>query len=153
MLFESLLNLIAELTYFADRGFYGDWWNSISWDQFARVSSTFAAINVVANALTLYSGLEQARSCLPSPSRLPLIDFVHASVKTRCYSHHLLFKRSSTRTRHVVSVQEAAGLPASSPDDSDPSGPVESHPVPERACDTWQFALLGWHIHGAESSL
>jgi len=26
----------SELTYFADRGFYADWWNSISWDQFAR---------------------------------------------------------------------------------------------------------------------
>lgn len=58
MLFESILNLLAELTYFADRGFYGDWWNSVSWDEFARVSSTFAVINVVANALTLYSGLE-----------------------------------------------------------------------------------------------
>lgn len=53
ILFESLLNFLAELTYFADRGFYvrilvispavmaltaiqGDWWNSVSWDQFAR---------------------------------------------------------------------------------------------------------------------
>ena len=36
MLFESLLNLLAELTYFADRGFYADWWNSVSWDQYAR---------------------------------------------------------------------------------------------------------------------
>ena len=36
MLFRSLLNLLAELTYFADRGFYADWWNSVSWDQYAR---------------------------------------------------------------------------------------------------------------------
>lgn len=30
VLFESLLNLQAELTRFADRDFYGDWWNSAS---------------------------------------------------------------------------------------------------------------------------
>lgn len=30
------LNVLAELTCFADRGFYADWWNAVSWDQFAR---------------------------------------------------------------------------------------------------------------------
>lgn len=30
------LNVLAEVTLFADRGFYADWWNSVSWDQFAR---------------------------------------------------------------------------------------------------------------------
>jgi len=34
--YKGILNLLAELTYFADRGFYADWWNSVSWDQFAR---------------------------------------------------------------------------------------------------------------------
>ncbi|THZ71142.1 acyl-CoA/sterol acyltransferase [Aureobasidium pullulans] len=33
---ECVLNVLAELTCFADRGFYGDWWNSVSWDQYAR---------------------------------------------------------------------------------------------------------------------
>lgn len=36
MIWECILNLLAELTFFADRAFYADWWNSISWDQFAR---------------------------------------------------------------------------------------------------------------------
>ncbi|KAJ8610531.1 hypothetical protein MRB53_038523 [Persea americana] len=36
LIFESICNLLAELTRFADRGFYGDWWNSVSWDQYAR---------------------------------------------------------------------------------------------------------------------
>jgi sterol O-acyltransferase len=36
VIWECILNLLAEVTYFADRGFYADWWNSISWDQFAR---------------------------------------------------------------------------------------------------------------------
>ncbi|KAL1993376.1 hypothetical protein VTN49DRAFT_3325 [Thermomyces lanuginosus] len=36
VIWECVLNALAELTRFADRGFYGDWWNSVSWDQFAR---------------------------------------------------------------------------------------------------------------------
>ncbi|KAF2008451.1 MBOAT-domain-containing protein [Aaosphaeria arxii CBS 175.79] len=36
VIWECLLNVLAELTRFADRGFYGDWWNAVSWDQYAR---------------------------------------------------------------------------------------------------------------------
>ncbi|MCJ1266577.1 acyl-CoA/sterol acyltransferase [Lobaria immixta] len=36
VIWECILNVLAELTLFADRGFYGDWWNSTSWDQFSR---------------------------------------------------------------------------------------------------------------------
>ncbi|KAB8345837.1 hypothetical protein FH972_022892 [Carpinus fangiana] len=36
VIWECILNVLAELTRFADRGFYGDWWNSTSWDQYAR---------------------------------------------------------------------------------------------------------------------
>ncbi|KAL2221437.1 MBOAT, membrane-bound O-acyltransferase family-domain-containing protein [Thermoascus aurantiacus ATCC 26904] len=36
VIWECVLNALAEITRFADRGFYGEWWNSVSWDQFAR---------------------------------------------------------------------------------------------------------------------
>ncbi|KAI9810397.1 MAG: acyl-CoA/sterol acyltransferase [Pycnora praestabilis] len=36
VIWECILNVLAELTRFADRGFYADWWNSVSWDQYAR---------------------------------------------------------------------------------------------------------------------
>ncbi|CAG1967541.1 unnamed protein product [Fusarium graminearum] len=36
LIWETILNILAELTYFADRSFYDAWWNSVSWDQFAR---------------------------------------------------------------------------------------------------------------------
>jgi sterol O-acyltransferase len=36
VIWECVLNVIAELTMFADRDFYGRWWNSVSWDQYAR---------------------------------------------------------------------------------------------------------------------
>lgn len=36
IIWDAILNGIAELTRFADRGFYGPWWNCVTWDQFAR---------------------------------------------------------------------------------------------------------------------
>jgi len=36
LLFECLLNIFAEVVNFGDREFYHDWWNSTSWDEFAR---------------------------------------------------------------------------------------------------------------------
>ena len=36
LIWECILNVLAEVTRFADRGFYGDWWNSTTWDQYAR---------------------------------------------------------------------------------------------------------------------
>ncbi|KAI5776822.1 MBOAT, membrane-bound O-acyltransferase family-domain-containing protein [Geopyxis carbonaria] len=36
LIWELILNLLGELTRFSDRGFYGPWWNSTTWDAFAR---------------------------------------------------------------------------------------------------------------------
>ncbi|KZV68234.1 MBOAT-domain-containing protein [Peniophora sp. CONT] len=36
IIFECICNAFAELSYFADRGFYEDWWNSTSQDEFSR---------------------------------------------------------------------------------------------------------------------
>ena len=36
LIWETILNFVAEVTGFADRSFYDAWWNSVSWDQFAR---------------------------------------------------------------------------------------------------------------------
>lgn len=36
LIWEYVLNAIAEITYFADRNFYGCWWNGTSWDEFSR---------------------------------------------------------------------------------------------------------------------
>lgn len=36
LIWECILNVLAEVTCFADRGFYGDWWNSVTFDQYAR---------------------------------------------------------------------------------------------------------------------
>jgi hypothetical protein len=36
IIFECVCTGFAELSYFADREFYQDWWNSTSWDEFSR---------------------------------------------------------------------------------------------------------------------
>lgn len=36
IIFECVCTGFAELSYFADREFYQDWWNSTTWDQFSR---------------------------------------------------------------------------------------------------------------------
>lgn len=36
LIWELILNSIAELTRFSDRDFYGPWWNCVTWDEFAR---------------------------------------------------------------------------------------------------------------------
>lgn len=36
MIFEQILNVVAEITMFADREFYSDWWNSTGFEEFSR---------------------------------------------------------------------------------------------------------------------
>jgi sterol O-acyltransferase len=36
IIFECVANVFAEFTRFADRNFYDDWWNSVSFDEFSR---------------------------------------------------------------------------------------------------------------------
>lgn len=36
IIFECICNGFAELSFFADRQFYEDWWNATSWDEYAR---------------------------------------------------------------------------------------------------------------------
>jgi sterol O-acyltransferase len=36
VIWECVLNTLAEVMRFSDRNFYGTWWNSVSWDQYAR---------------------------------------------------------------------------------------------------------------------
>lgn len=37
LIWDAILNAIAELTRFADRDFYGDWWNCTSWYEFSKL--------------------------------------------------------------------------------------------------------------------
>ncbi|KAK6199905.1 sterol O-acyltransferase 2 [Scheffersomyces amazonensis] len=37
LIWDSILNVIAELTRFADREFYGPWWSCTDWSEFSRI--------------------------------------------------------------------------------------------------------------------
>lgn len=37
LIWDAILNCIAELTKFGDRYFYGDWWNCVNWGEFSRI--------------------------------------------------------------------------------------------------------------------
>ncbi|KAI0083952.1 MBOAT, membrane-bound O-acyltransferase family-domain-containing protein [Irpex rosettiformis] len=58
LIFECICNGFAELTRFADRQFYEDWWNSTSWDEFSRKWNkpvhTFLLRHVYATSITSY---------------------------------------------------------------------------------------------------
>ncbi|EIN09521.1 hypothetical protein PUNSTDRAFT_66632 [Punctularia strigosozonata HHB-11173 SS5] len=58
LIFECICNAFAELSYFADRQFYEDWWNSTSWDEFSRKWNkpvhTFLLRHVYASSISTY---------------------------------------------------------------------------------------------------
>ncbi|KAI0924908.1 hypothetical protein AcW2_005644 [Taiwanofungus camphoratus] len=58
IIFECICNGFAELSRFADRRFYDDWWNSTSWDEFSRKWNrpvhTFLLRHVYASTMSSY---------------------------------------------------------------------------------------------------
>ncbi|KAI0285808.1 MBOAT, membrane-bound O-acyltransferase family-domain-containing protein [Russula aff. rugulosa BPL654] len=58
IIFECICNGFAELSCFADRGFYEDWWNSTSWEEFNRKWNkpvhNFLLRHVYASTITSY---------------------------------------------------------------------------------------------------
>ncbi|KIJ20887.1 hypothetical protein PAXINDRAFT_165717 [Paxillus involutus ATCC 200175] len=63
IIFECICNGFAELSYFADRQFYEDWWNSTSWDEFSRKWNKpvyhFLLRHVYAPSLAAYPSLSR----------------------------------------------------------------------------------------------
>ncbi|KAI5895388.1 uncharacterized protein SCHCODRAFT_02619284 [Schizophyllum commune H4-8] len=65
IIFECICNAFAEISYFADRQFYEDWWNSTSWDEFSRKWNrpvhSFLLRHVYASTITGY-GLSRTQA-------------------------------------------------------------------------------------------
>ncbi|KAI6041300.1 MBOAT, membrane-bound O-acyltransferase family-domain-containing protein [Pisolithus marmoratus] len=63
IIFECICNGFAELSRFADRQFYEDWWNSTSWDEFSRKWNkpvhTFLLRHVYASTLASYPSISR----------------------------------------------------------------------------------------------
>jgi hypothetical protein len=57
VIFECVLNVFAEVTRFADRGFYDAWWNSTTWDQVPL--SKFVFFSVLNYSSSQENGINQ----------------------------------------------------------------------------------------------
>ena len=75
VMFECVCNLAAELTRFADRSFYEDWWNSITFDEFARKWN-----KPVHEFLLRHVYLEAISSHNVSKSNATLLTFLFSSI-------------------------------------------------------------------------
>ncbi|KAJ3544713.1 hypothetical protein NM688_g5710 [Phlebia brevispora] len=64
LIFECICNGFAELSRFADRQFYEDWWNATSWDEFSRKWNkpvhTFLLRHVYASSMSSYKLSKQS---------------------------------------------------------------------------------------------
>ena len=117
LIWECILNVLAEVTRFADRGFYGDWWNSVTWDQYARdwnrpvhnfllrhvYHSSISTLKLSRNAATFVTFLLSAlvhEMCMAVRIRLSLTtDFPGCTLMPNPRS-----KTSLLNSRHVLTL-------------------------------------------------
>ncbi|RDW57990.1 hypothetical protein BP6252_13401 [Coleophoma cylindrospora] len=138
IIWECILNVLAELTYFADRGFYADWWNSVSWDQYARDWNrpvhTFLLRHVYHSSIS---------SMRVNKNTATLITFFLSAVV-----HEL-----TPVAGNVVFVQEASWLSSASPDVPAPADPDEPEQMAQGQGNIGQSDILGRDFHWTKSPM
>nr|XP_018259362.1 sterol O-acyltransferase [Kwoniella dejecticola CBS 10117]OBR81520.1 sterol O-acyltransferase [Kwoniella dejecticola CBS 10117] len=101
IIFECVCTGFAELSYFADREFYQDWWNSTTWDEFSRKWNkpvyTFLLRHVYASTI---SGFRLSRSSAA---------FVTFFVSALC--HELVMAVVTKKIRPYLFLMQMAQLP------------------------------------------
>ncbi|WVR08896.1 hypothetical protein IAU60_005955 [Kwoniella sp. DSM 27419] len=101
IIFECVCTGFAELSYFADREFYQDWWNSTSWDQFSRRWNkpvhTFLLRHVYASTM---SGLQLSKTSAA---------FVTFLLSALC--HELVMLVVTKKLRPYLFMMQMAQLP------------------------------------------
>ncbi|WWC91037.1 uncharacterized protein L201_005977 [Kwoniella dendrophila CBS 6074] len=101
IIFECVCTGFAELSYFADREFYQDWWNSTSWDVFSRKWNkpvhTFLLRHVYASSMT---GLQLSKTSAA---------FVTFLLSACC--HELVMAVVTKKLRPYLFLMQMAQLP------------------------------------------
>ncbi|WWC72925.1 uncharacterized protein I206_106889 [Kwoniella pini CBS 10737] len=101
IIFECVCTGFAELSYFADREFYQDWWNSTTWDQFSRKWNkpvhTFLLRHVYASTI---SGFQLSRTSAA---------FVTFLLSALC--HELVMAVVTKKIRPYLFLMQMAQLP------------------------------------------
>lgn len=91
LIWETILNILAELTYFADRSFYDAWWNSGMTTPFAPLPLLLQTL--IGNSILgpVRARLEPPRTQLSPPSCLPQLYLVAQSQQAHRDSHHFFY--------------------------------------------------------------
>ena len=101
LIFDCILNFFAELTRFADRHFYDDWWNSKNWDEFARRWN-----KPVHHFLLRYVYWESRRTYRLSKGRATFLVFLFSSLL-----HELVLAVAARRIRFYLFALQMGQLP------------------------------------------
>ncbi|KAI8827329.1 MBOAT, membrane-bound O-acyltransferase family-domain-containing protein [Chytriomyces cf. hyalinus JEL632] len=101
IIFDCVCNAFAELTYFADRQFYEDWWNSTSFEEYARKWN-----KPVHEFLLRHIYLESIRSYNLSPQSATLLTFFLSSV-----FHELVMALTGKRLRPWLFLLQMFQIP------------------------------------------
>jgi hypothetical protein len=140
VIFEYVLGACAELTRFADREFYADWWNSCDWLEFCGSS--------VRSRGTLTDdkpseGMEfTCASISPSPRLLGLEE---PHVAPGCHHHNIPHLCPGTRAGHGLHHQEISWLRLHSDDASDAHRDGAAEQVGQRPHTAEQRPFLVQH--------
>eukprot|EP00123_Amoebidium_parasiticum_P010549 comp20177_c0_seq1/m.25018 comp20177_c0_seq1/g.25018 ORF comp20177_c0_seq1/g.25018 comp20177_c0_seq1/m.25018 type:complete len:468 (-) comp20177_c0_seq1:42-1445(-) len=97
---EAFCNFMAEITYFADRKFYDDWWNSTTWGEFAVKWN-----KPVHEFLLRHAYLELIEEYRLSPGLAKLLTFVFSS----CL-HEMIIAVITRRVRMYVFVLQMSQI-------------------------------------------
>lgn len=108
VIFEYALNSFGELTRFADRHFYSDWWNSCDWYPSLSFKPQPDSPLTVVKQDGILPRMEHPRPQLPPSPRLLLNKML--LLATCRHVHNLLHQLRSPRTRHELYHQETARI-------------------------------------------
>lgn len=149
LIWETILNFLAEVTYFADRTFYDAWWNSVSWDQFARDWN-----RPVHNFLLRHVYHSSISAMKVNKHTATLITFFLSA----CV-HELVMWCIFKKLRGYLLFLQMCQLPVSAPklssrehlaDVSFAAGSVEQDEMASKSGHAGKHYLLAGHLHGSE---
>ncbi|PKS07453.1 hypothetical protein jhhlp_006057 [Lomentospora prolificans] len=129
LIWETILNVLAELTRFADRSFYDAWWNSVSWDQFARDWN-----KPVHNFLLRHVYHSSISFMKVDKHTATLITFFLSA----CI-HEMIMWCLFKKLRGYLLVLQMCQLP--------------SYEVAKESKNSWKYLFLVWSLHWAEPPL
>ncbi len=104
VIFEYILGAFAEITCFADRHFYSDWWNSCDWHVLYHYSPRSSSNSDSPQARVL---ARMEHPCPPLPPAACLRCFPPTLLTAYCHPHHFPHQRLRARTSHELHHEEA----------------------------------------------